>query len=332
MSISVDALRSTLDDFVSRLDVNPSLISDGEFFRELLDVLLRSSVVPCLVDTRVLLILRDCYLKLFRSWRDGEKFVEPWDSVFSSIAHLFLKLVTHLSPSDVSPLKDLLFHVDLLHEINAFLKRLSINRAFLHDAHLQSVDDLLRTLERLERHQSISSPLAESIVQCVCSSTFLDTFPELNESVAHRFLFSTCVDYLVGHSTTKDHFLRIRHALLRPFTHWLSEQSTYFRLWTMPQILLVRQLSFLLSLTIQNDRWTPLDVSTFADFSQFDRFVREHSLLRRSIRDVDQHAETRSDVDRDDRSDRLHVDSFSALGEIPERQTCHRTDLEISGE
>lgn len=274
MSISVDALRATLDEFVSRLDADPSLISDGEFFRKLLDVLLRSTVDKCLVDDRVLLILRDCYLKLFRSWRDGERFVDPWGSVFSSIAHLFLKLVTHLTPSDVSPLKDLLFHGDLLHELNAFLKRLSINREFLHNGHLQSVDDLLRTLERLERHHSASSPLAESIVECICSSTFLDTFPELNESVAHRFLFSTCVDYLVGHSTAKDNFLRIRQALLRPFTNWLSEQSTYFRLWSMPQILLVRQLSFLLSLTIQNDRWTPLDASTFADFSRLiDSFV-----------------------------------------------------------
>ena len=277
MSIAVDPLRDTLDSFLKQLEINSSLLADGPFLRELLEVLLvLRGNEKCLVDHRVLIILRDCYLKLLSSWRDGETFDATWTFIFENIAHLFLQLVTHLSPSDVAPLRDLLFHSDpLLHEINAFLRRLAINREFLLAPHLQSVDDLLRTLERLDRHQSIStSPLTESIVQCLCSSTFIETFPQLNESVGHRFLFSTCVDYLLSHSREKQSFLRIRQALLRPFTHWFTEQSTYFRLWTTPLVLLVRQLSFLLTLPIQNDRWSILDSETFADFSRLiDAFV-----------------------------------------------------------
>ncbi|CAF2644096.1 unnamed protein product [Rotaria sp. Silwood2] len=117
-------------------------------------------------------------------------------------------------------------------EINQFFKELSMNGKYLQDPQIKSIDNLLRTIQQ-------------------------------NDDVGQRFLLNTCTDYIYSHSTDKQYkqcLIDIRQSLLRPFTEWLIQQSSLFRLWNNRMIINLRQICFLL---IQLNRFIILDIMIY---------------------------------------------------------------------
>ncbi|CAF1392406.1 unnamed protein product [Rotaria sp. Silwood1] len=131
---------------------------------------------------------------------------------------------SHISDSSISILKELIFHETLLNEINQFFKELSMSGKYLQDPQIKSIDNLLRTIQHLERINFDDKKyyLFDNIVKCICSSLFIEIFLQSlnqeNDDVRQRFLLNTCTDYIYSHSTDKQCLIDIRQSLLRPFT------------------------------------------------------------------------------------------------------------------
>ncbi|CAF2199321.1 unnamed protein product, partial [Rotaria magnacalcarata] len=137
---------------------------------------------------------------------------------------------SHISNRNVSTLKELIFHEALLNETNRFFDELSINRKYLEDQQIKSINNLLRTIQRLERinFDTKKDYLFDNIVKCICSSSFIEIFLQSvnqeNEDVGQRFLLNTRTYYMYSHLTDQKHkqnLIDIRQSLLCPFTQWL---------------------------------------------------------------------------------------------------------------
>lgn len=298
-SMTIERLKRSFDEMVKAFEENNGSLIDMPLLKETLECSIYSNDKDFaqlnLIHHRFLVILRDIYLKMIQRWRDGHPFDPCSATAFEIIPNLFLKLSIHTSSNESTVLKDLIFQENLLHEMNAFLIKLSIDKRYLEDPHLRSIDSLIRTIQRLERfqtnHQNENSldKFYENIVKCICSPSLMDIFLQSvktdNENIGQRFLLHTCIDYISSHSINDMHkqsLLKIRQFLLHPFSQWLSEQSTYFRLWNNQMIILVRQFCFLLTLSIQLNRTVALEADALSDFSQLiDSFVNIlHSIVQ----------------------------------------------------
>ncbi|CAF2102413.1 unnamed protein product, partial [Rotaria magnacalcarata] len=196
---------------------------------------------------------------------------------------------SHISNRNVSRLKELIFHEALLNETNRFFDELSINRKYLEDQQIKkdqqikSINNLLRTIQRLERinFDTKKDYLFDNIVKCICSSSFIEIFLQSvnqeNEDVGQRFLLNTRTYYMYSHLTDQKHkqnLIDIRQSLLRPFTQWLIQQSSLFRFWNNRMLITLRQICFLLTLSIQLNRFIILDKDILDDYYQIiDSFV-----------------------------------------------------------
>ncbi|CAF2502605.1 unnamed protein product [Rotaria sp. Silwood2] len=270
--ITVEQIKQSFDSIVRKIDENNNLLSDKQLMKEIVELAIHSNEKnlcdSTIINHRIFFILRDYYLNLMQRWRFGEKFDDITCFIFETISNLFLKMSSHISDSSISTLKELIFHETFLMEINQFLKELLINDKYLQDPQIKSIDNLFRTIQRLERinFDNRKDYLFDNIVKCICSSLFIEIFLQSlnqeNDDAGQRFLLNTCTDYIYSHSTDKQHkqcLINIRQSLLRPFTQWLIEQSSLFRLWNNRMIINLRQICFLLTLSIQLNRFIILD-------------------------------------------------------------------------
>jgi hypothetical protein len=100
---------------------------------------------------------------------------------------------------------------------------------------------------------------------------FLQSINEESEHFGQRFLLNTCTDYIYSHSIDKQHqqsLIDIRGNLLHPFTQWINQHSSNLRSWNNLMIIILRQISFLLTLSIQFNRNLILEKHIFNDFCQ----------------------------------------------------------------
>ena len=266
-SISIENLKQSFDLFVKQIDEDNNLLSNENFLKEIIEFIIRSNEKSfcdsMIINHRIFIILRDYYLNLFQRWRCGEKFTEQSCLIFETISNMFLKMSSQISDQSLPILKQLIFHQLLLDEINRFLEDLSINNKYLEDPQMKSIDNLFRTIQRLERTRldTKKENLFDNIVKCICSSTFLQTFSqslnEENENSGQKFLLNTCTDYIYSHSIDKQHkqsLINIRQSILPTFTQWINQQSSLFRSWNNRIIIILRQISFLLTLSFQLNR------------------------------------------------------------------------------
>ena len=163
-------------------------------------------------------------------------------------------------------------------EINRFLEEFSLGaRPLEEDYPMKTFDHFFRTIQRLKR---ISSPTEQHeffshIIPCIRSPIFFETFLQsINEETIHwkeRFLLHTCIDYISSHSFDQQHqqsFIEIRQILLHRFTQWMNENSSTFRSWTNRFVIIIRQISFLLTLPIQFNPNSILENEIFNDYCQ----------------------------------------------------------------
>jgi hypothetical protein len=286
-SMNVDKMKQSFDSIIKKIDENNHLLSDEKFLKEIVEVAVHSNEKHCcdptIINHRVFVILRDYYLNLLQRWRHGEKLDETSCWIFETISNLFLKMSSHISDNRMSQLKQFLFHETLLNELNRFLEDLCINNQYFQDPQIKGIDNLFRTIQRLERthFDDKNDYLFDNIVKCICSSSFIQIFLQSvnqeNDNPGQRFLLNTCTDYVYSHSIDKQHkqsLIHIRQSLLRPFTQWLIQQSSVFRLWNNRIIIILRQISFLLTLSIQLDQHTILDKNILDHYCQLiDSFI-----------------------------------------------------------
>lgn len=229
-----------------------------------------------------LLILRNWYVKLLKQWYDGQIFDSTMCYVFETIPHLFLKLSNYLTEENLSLFKELIYFEEVIEGLNRILEQIAINGKFLQDPLIRSVDNLCRAIQRLQRnHSEIKPDLFHHIVKCLCSNTFFDQFLQsTTQEIDHsgqKFLLHTCTDYVYSHPTDPIHkqsLLDIRHSLLHRFVQWFVQQSSFYRSWNHRLLVTLRQLCFLLTLSIQHHRMTQLDQDTLNDYCQLiDTFV-----------------------------------------------------------
>lgn len=286
--MNIEQIKQSFDSFIKNIDENKDLLSDENFFKEIIEFTInlneKSICDPTIINHRIFIIFRDYFLNVLQRWRFGEKLDEKTCFIFETISNLFLKMSSYISSNNVSLLKELIFNETLLHELNRFLEDLSSNTKYLEDPQIKSIDNFFRTTQRLERTSFDSKKndyLFDNIIKCICSSTFIQIFLQSinreNESSGEKFLLNTCTDYIYSHSIDKQHkqcLIDIRQTLLRPFTQWLNEQSSFFRLWNNKVLIIFRQISFLLTLSIQFNQDMILDKEILNNFSQLiDSFI-----------------------------------------------------------
>ncbi|CAF1597863.1 unnamed protein product [Rotaria magnacalcarata] len=283
----VEQAKQSFDSITRKIDDDRNLLSDRQTVKEIVELTIQSNEKhlcdSSIIDHRVFFILRDYFLNLLQRWCFGEIFDEISYFIFESISSLFLKMSSHISNRNVSRLKELIFHEALLNETNRFFDELSINRKYLEDQQIKSINNLLRTIQRLERinFDTKKDYLFDNIVKCICSSSFIEIFLQSvnqeNEDVGQRFLLNTRTYYMYSHLTDQKHkqnLIDIRQSLLRPFTQWLIQQSSLFRFWNNRMLITLRQIYFLLTLSIQLNRFIILDKDILDDYYQIiDSFV-----------------------------------------------------------
>jgi len=280
--ISSPRNQSTIDFFVKQLDENENLFEDFDFVKQLVEFLVQSENL-LQIDQRIFVVLRESYANLFQRWRCGEKLSETMNFVFETISNLFLKLSGQISEKNVSLFKEIFFDESILNEINRFLDDFSSNDKYFEDQQMKNVENFFRSIQRLQRicSNNKQNSLFENIVKCICSKTFLDAFSQSinqeNENYGQRFLLNTCTDYIYSHSIDQQHkqsLIQIQKSIISTFARWIHENSSSFRLWNSRTLILIRQLSFLLTLSIQLNRQIPIEKESFECFCQLiDSFV-----------------------------------------------------------
>ena len=240
-------------------------------------------------DHRLLTSLRDWYYKRLVQCLLGSPLDESTFYVFENRSNLFLKISHHVTEKN---LKDLLFYEPIVEQLNQCLEEIVSHGKYLKDPGIRSLDHFLRTLQRLDYK---SSKLFDNVVKCICSSSFIEIFTQSStsqdtiEDAGQRFLLHTCTDYIYSRPTDQDHrqcFLDIRQALLQPFSHWLTQQSASFRLWNTRMSVILRQLCFILTFSIQNQRSTQFDRQILDYYCQLiDSFIN----ILYSILQLDSH-------------------------------------------
>ena len=290
---SIEQVKRSFDSFLSKYDENNNnLFKDITSNKELIQLILHSNenyfYEPNFINHRLFIILRDWYLKLLQQWRRGAQ-SDNDDSCFAfeTIPNIFIKMSNHISDKNISILKELIFHKPLINELNICLEEIASNGKYLQDPQIKSLDNIFRAIQRLERNRlenkadPLLTKLFDNIVKCICSSSFIEMFihstTQENDDPGQKFLLYTCTDYIYSHPTDQQHkqsLLDIRQALLRPFSEWLAQQSVSCRLWNNRMTTILRQLCFILTLSIQLHRYTTLDKETFDYYCQLiDSFV-----------------------------------------------------------
>ena len=281
--ITVEQIKRSFDDFITKIDENNNI----NLIKQVVEFLIHSNekllCESSLIGHRIFVILRDYYLNLFQRWYSGEKLDEISSFIFESISNIFLKLSNHISDNNALILKDLIFNEILFNEINKFLEEFSINFKYCDDYQIKNLDNFFRTIERLERYNFDNKKdyFFDNIVKCICSSSFIQIFlqsvKDENDNPGEKFLLKTCTDYISSHSIDKQHqqsLINIQKSILQPFTQWLNQHSALFRLWNNKIIIIIRQITFLLTLNIQLNRLINLDKDTFDSYSQIiDSFI-----------------------------------------------------------
>ncbi|CAF2109868.1 unnamed protein product [Rotaria magnacalcarata] len=141
---------------------------------------------------------------------------------------------------------------------------------------IKSLDNIFRATQRLEKScldnqiDPLLTKLFENIAKCICSPSFIEIFihstTQENDNVGQRFPLHACTDYIHSHSADQQHkqcLLDIRRSLDRPFSQWLTQQSSSFPLWNHRMAAILRQLCFILTLSIQLNRYINLNKETF---------------------------------------------------------------------
>lgn len=280
-AINSGCLQQSLDSIIKQVDENRDYLSDEkgvQEFVELIHQLTEKSFIDSpIINDYFFVILRDCYLNLLQRERTGEKLNEISSILLETISNFFLKMSSSLSNLNLSILKQILYHPTVCDEINRFLEEFSLGQRHLEDYPMKILDHFFRTIQRLER---ISSPdenpeFFSHIVRCICSPIFFEIFLQsIYEENLHwkeRFLLHTCIDYISSHCFDQHHqqsLIEIRQILLHSFTQWMNEHSLTFRSWNNRFVMIIRQISFLLTLPIQSNRNAILDNEIFNDYRQ----------------------------------------------------------------
>ena len=243
---SVEQVKQSFDLILTKYDENNNSFKDVTSIKEIVQLILHSNekffYESDFINHRLFVILRDWYLKLLHHWRLGTQSDDDESCfVFETIPNLFIKMSNHISDKNVSILKELIFHKPLINELNICLEEIASNGKYLHDPQIKSLDNIFRAIQRLERNRldiktdPLLTKLFDNIVKCICSSSFIEMFmhstTQENDDPGQKFLLHTCTDYIYSHPTDQQHkqsLLDIRQSLLRPFSQWLSQQSSSF--------------------------------------------------------------------------------------------------------
>jgi hypothetical protein len=270
-------MNESLDSFIQQIDEDENILFDRKILEYLIN--LNEFSDSTIINHRIFVILRDYFVNLLKIWHNGEQFDENNSFIFETISNLFLKMSSYLSDENLIILKQLIFDPKLLDEINQFLENLSTNKTYLEDSRIKSLDNLFRTIQRISFDHS-DDKLFDNLIKCICSSIFIEIFHQsVNEETEHvgqKFLLNTCTEYIYSHSMAKHQqsFILIRENLLHPFTQWINQYSSNFRSWNNRILIILRQISFLLTLSIELNRNLILEKPIFNDYCQLiDSFI-----------------------------------------------------------
>lgn len=285
--MTVVQIKQSFDSILRQINENNDLLLDTQLMKELIDLVIYSNEqILCdsiVINHQVFFVIRDFYSNLLRRWRCGDKFDDISYLIFEVISNSFLKMSSFISDIGKFKLKELIFHDPLINEINKFLEGLSNDGKYLKDPQIKSIDNLFRIIQRLERiyFDNKKGHLFDNIVKCICSSLFIEIFVQSinqeHDDAGQKFLLNTCTDYVCSHSTDKQYeqsLINIRQSILRPFTQWLIEQSSFFRSWNNRTTIVLRQICFLLTLSIQFNGSSILHQDVFNFYCQLiDSFI-----------------------------------------------------------
>ncbi|CAF1025351.1 unnamed protein product [Adineta steineri] len=289
---TIEQVLQSFNSILIQYDENNNSFPNLTSIKELIQLILHSNekyfYESDFLNHRLFSILRDWYLKFLRHWRLGtQSNDDEFYFVFDTIPNLFVKMSNHISEKNILILKELIFHKSLINELNIFLEEISLNGKYLQDPQIKSLDNIFRAIQRLERSRfdnkidPLLTKLFDNIVKCICSTSFIEMFihsttQEIDDP-GQKFLLHTCTDYIYSHPTDQQHkqcLLDIRQSLLHPFSQWLLQQRSSFRSWNIRMTVILRQLCFILTLSIQLNRYAILDKDTFNGYCQLiDSFI-----------------------------------------------------------
>ena len=206
------------------------------------------------VNPDSLVLLQNVYVDLFRRWRTGETLDSISSDVFNQLATLWADVCLTANDADAERLKGLLINESLMNELLPCLQLIADEGKYLHDEQIRSVDGLLRAIHYLTKGRvelqslSLMSNLLDHVTRCICSTTFINMFQQINQfeslTVGQTFLLDTCTNYISWQDAGryKDTTIAVRTALLSIFVSWFDLFVSSYRTLTKLTIKIIGQL------------------------------------------------------------------------------------------
>ncbi|CAF4595220.1 unnamed protein product, partial [Didymodactylos carnosus] len=224
-TISLDNLKSLFDDIVQELE--KTKLNDRLSFLKQLRPLISTIMDnisylklanPILLEHQLIRLFLNTYIDLLMKWskninnnNNNNDVVLDNDEefLFREISVRFVWLISELNKLNFHIFKKLFIDKILIDLIQQCLDDIATNGKYLNDANLENLSYIIRILNEITHYEDdiqddpILLPIIDSVIKCLCSKYYLETFKELlpsststNElNVKQNFLLIACGSY-----------------------------------------------------------------------------------------------------------------------------------------
>ncbi|CAF4555040.1 unnamed protein product, partial [Didymodactylos carnosus] len=196
---------------------------------------------------KVFVLIRDALVILLNKWHTNETLNEQEMVLLQKTSAIFWDMIQEIADTDVVVFKTLLLNESFIESIKLCVDDITANDKQSDDDILSVLDTMIWVLGKLiNKEKEVQDDptlltLLDSIMKCICSARYLDTFkqlcPEDSEvSVAVQFLLVTCPHYVIYYydgerleeieslmrQTKFDHYLEVFGQFMQSIEKWNS--------------------------------------------------------------------------------------------------------------
>ncbi|CAF1392857.1 unnamed protein product [Didymodactylos carnosus] len=252
--ITNEELTLLFNDIVQELSKLKSETSKDSFIRAISEIIsllenedTEKVCKSCMFNHEVFVLIRDALIILFNKWRTNETLNEQEIVLLQKTSEIFWNMIQKITDTNVVVFKTLLLNESFIESIKLCVDDITANGKQSDDHILSVLDTMIWVLGKLmnDRKEVQDDPtlltLLDSIVKCICSARYLDTFkqlcPEDSEvTVTTQFLLVTCPHYVIYYydgermeeivslmrQTKFDHYLEIFGQFMQSIEKWNS--------------------------------------------------------------------------------------------------------------
>ena len=228
-SISVDDLKSLLDSIFDQLKSNENLDDYCKIIDAVKKVRVNTLIERQIISHDVFHWIRNLLISIFHQWQEkSDLLTEKHQYLFREVVDIFSKLISYIKNTNQVPtfssFQEFLLDQSLFQSLSALLNDLAEGSLKYqnNEDKLKLLNDFIGLIQWYQSdHDEIRNHphmllLIDSIIKCLSSSTYIETFKQLNiesseQTSFQEFFLQRCPCYTVWHRGTAQ--LTIIHQL-----------------------------------------------------------------------------------------------------------------------